>query len=359
MNRKKILTLTIGIALIYLYLPAGEKNLEIKLSNSTEIGRDNLLFGIVAGVCEDDQNFFYVLDRSEHKVFKFSCAGKLQHTFGNKGEGPGDFQDPNRIAFTPQGKIIVANDLFYLSFFEQDGTFIERLHFNGRLTPGYIGDNCYYAWIWRTEDKQQVILDRQNNILRTFYHVKKDAFSASAPDSSGRAVMFTYAPDVYAPALVFSQFGKYAVIAKSDSYDFPILDPTGQEFSRIVRDIQPDRLSSKEKDYFEEDIRELSKKRGRPARVVRDTLKKIPKEKNYFDQVLLSGQHVFVCRIKSDITQADTRIPMDLFTLQGRFLGSTALIDKPIYISYKYMYFLKSDDEGNFYLVRMDYRIIT
>ena len=48
---------------------------------------------------------------------------------------------------------------------------------------------------------------------------------------------------------------------------------------------------------------------------------------------------------------------VDLFTLEGRFLGTASLIDKPIYISYKYMYFLKSDEEGNYYLVRMDYKI--
>lgn len=359
MKNKIIINLTLSIMLICLFLPAGEKNLEIKLSNPMEIGRDNLMFGIIAGVCEDDQNFFYVLDRSEHKVLKFSPDGKLLLTFGNKGQGPGDFQNPNRIAFTPQGKIIVADDLFYLSYFEKDGTFIERIHFNGRLTPGYIGDDRYYSWIWRTEDKQQVMLDRKNNIVRTFYHVRKDAFSVSAPDESGREVMFSYAPDVYAPALIYSHFSKYAVIAISNSYDFPVLDHEGKEISRIFRDIKPDLLSEKEKDYFKQDIGEISKKRGRPGRVVRDTVKKIPKEKNYFNQVTLSGNHVFICRIKPDITQEETAIPIDLFTLEGRFLGTTTLIDKPNYISYKYMYFLKSDEAGNYYLVRMDYKIIS
>jgi hypothetical protein len=49
-----------------------EKTVKIRLGTGVEIGRKEPQFGSIASVCEDDQANFYVLDRLEHKVFKFS-----------------------------------------------------------------------------------------------------------------------------------------------------------------------------------------------------------------------------------------------------------------------------------------------
>jgi hypothetical protein len=56
------------------------------------------------------------------------------------------------------------------------------------MAPGYIGENRSYAWMWRPEDKQQIICDGSNNIVQTFHTVMKEAFSVDVPDSSGREV---------------------------------------------------------------------------------------------------------------------------------------------------------------------------
>ena len=63
----------------------------------------------IASVCEDDAvQFLCARPAGDQKVFKFSPDGRLLAKFGQKGQGPGDFQSPGQIVFTPQGELAVA-----------------------------------------------------------------------------------------------------------------------------------------------------------------------------------------------------------------------------------------------------------
>jgi hypothetical protein len=48
-------------------------------------------------------------------------------------------------------------------------------------------------------------------------------------------------------------------------------------------------------------------------------------------------------------------MPVDVFSLRGEFLGSTAMKQIPLFISGTAMYFVESDDSGNEYLRRTEY----
>ena len=198
-------------------------------------------------------------------------------------------------------------------------------------------------------------MDGKNEVVRSFHTISRDSFSVSAPDSSGRQVMFNYGKDEFAPAFVFTHHKNHSALGVSNEYDILILNNSGEIHSHIHRDIKPDKFSKKEKEYFSEDLKALAKKRGWPDKVVRDLEKIIPDEKNYFDHVLLSEDHVFVFRIPHDITKEDTPVPIDVFSLQGKFLGSTELEGAPIHISNKNMYFVRSEAEGAVYLVKKQY----
>ena len=334
-----------------------EKGLDIKWGASLEVGRADILFASIASICEDEKGNFYVLDRIEHKVFKFSRHGQLLLKFGGEGEGPGDFIRPSRITITPQGQVAVSDDMYHISFFQTDGIFIKRLQFSNRLGLGFIGQDRFYAWIWRPEDKQQVMLDRKNNIIKTFNRLEKGLFSVSAPDPSGRPVMFNYAPDEYSPSLLYDHNENFTAIAISNTYEILILDNKGNISKKILRNIKPEKIEKKEKKYYTKDIQKIAKKRGWPKSVVRRLIKNIPKEKTYFDKILLSPQYVFVVRIKPDITKEDTSYPVDIFSLQGSFMGTSQFMEKPIFISGDKMYFVNSEKEGNLYVIRKSYAL--
>lgn len=334
-----------------------EKELDLKLNKVLEIGRKDLMFASITSVCEDDGSNFYVLDKKEHKVFKFSKDGKLILYFGRKGQGPGDFQQPNQITYSLKGQIVVADDLFNVSFLNADGTFINRIHLDGRLGLGYIGEELFYSWIWRPEDKRQVVVDSENNVVNTFFKISRGSFSVSVPDSSGRLVMFNYAPDEYAPSLLFAHSGRYSAVGVSDRYEILILNEKGETVSTVQREILPGNISKKGKQYFVKDIYEIGKRRGWPKSVIRKIVKIIPGEKNYFDCVLLSKQHVFVFRIREDVSDEEAPVLVDVFTLEGKFQGTARVKIKPIFASEKFMYFVESDEEDNLFLVKMSYKI--
>jgi len=170
----------------------GAQELRIRLEDPTEIGRKDPIFGSIAAVCEDEAGNFYVVDQLDHKVFKFSSTGEPLLSFGQPGQGPGDFQRPNRISITAEGNLAVADEMLRISFLKPDGTFVERITLAQGLAPGYIGEDRFYAWRWSPEGREQILLNSEGRILRTFYSLERELFSISVPDLSGRAVMFNF-----------------------------------------------------------------------------------------------------------------------------------------------------------------------
>jgi len=334
-----------------------EKTAKIRLGTGVEIGRKDLLFSSIASVCEDAEANFYVLDRVEQKVFKFSPDGRLLTKFGQKGQGPGDFQSPGCIVFTSQEEMAVLEDFFYVSFFKTDGTFIRRIDLNGKLGLGFIGTERYYGWIWRPEDQQQVMVDARNNVLAAFHSIAKDQFSVNFPDETGRAVMFNYSHDAYVPRFLFAHGGRLSAVGISDRYEISLRDETGRKVAAIERDLKPQKFSSKEKNDLERGLREFAASKGWPGRVARELGKKIPAIKTMIKDVRLSPEYIFVFRLPQDITARVPLFPVDIFTLKGEFLGAGKLPEVPLHVSGKTMYFARTDETNNLYLLGSGYTV--
>jgi len=333
-----------------------ERQVEIKFGKSLEIGRSEFLFGSIASICEDSEGCFYVLDDKEFKVFRFSPEGRLIQNFGGKGQGPGDFQSPHDIIFTTRGEIVVP-DIFFLSFFKTDGTFLRRLTLNDRLVSGYIGPDRFLCWDWQPAGRRQMMVDGQNNIKATFHTQPMETFQTSLVDESGRAVGFNYSSDVYVPELLFGYGGGMALVGISSLYDLTLLDESGRIAGSVQRDVRPGKISGAEKAYLEREIRDIVAARGWPGPIAREFIKKIPDSKTIIRAVRLSPRHVFIFRFADDITREVGGMPVDVFSHRDEFFGSTTLMQIPLFISGKMMYFVETDDSGNEYLRRSDYSV--
>jgi hypothetical protein len=343
------------LCILCFILPVGAWALEIRLGEPLEIGREELLFGAVTAVCEDGSGNFYVVDQLEHRVLVFSRDGKRLGSFGRKGQGPGDFQRPDRISLTPEGHLAVADEMDLISFLEKDGSFLRRVKLENALAPGYIGPNRFYGWRWTPEGQQQILLDGQSRILKTFHSVPMDRFSVSAPDRSGRAVMFNYGRPAFSPGLLYAHNGGLTALAVTDVYRIQLLDGAGDVRAQIERKVEPAELSRGERRFLEKEFKEFGKMRGWPESVVRDIIRHLPENKVYFDRILLSETHVFVCRIRNDISGKGERFPVDVFATSGEFLGTGALPEEPIFVSAARMYFASSDQDGNVWLTVREY----
>jgi hypothetical protein len=358
MRRKNPIFLFVWIMFLMIIIVDAADKIQLKIEKKWEIGKRDLMFASIASVCEDPESNLFVLDRMEHKVLKFSPEGKLIQTFGQKGQGPGDYQNPHLLTFTPKGQLVVADEMYNLTFLNDEGHFIERVHLDGRLAVSFIGEERFYGWIWGQDNRSQVMVDNKNNILKSFFQVPLSTFSVSAPDESGRLVMFNYSREEFAPSLQFAHFGRFSAIGIGDRYDILILDENGDTINHLQREVPADRITKTEKTFFEKDIERLGKERGWPRNVIRNLVKKIPDKKIFFDQILMTEEHVFVFRIKSDITEETGPYPVDIFSVKGEFLGTMHVPDKPLYISQNNIYFVRSDERDNLFLEKTAYKVI-
>jgi hypothetical protein len=121
--------------------------------------------------------------------------------------------------------------------------------------------------------------------------------------------------------------------------------------------LKPQKFSSKEKGYLERELQEFANSKGWPGRVARELGKKIPVHKNMVNAVRISPENIFVFPVPMDITDEKAHHPVDIFTLKGEFLGSGDLPEVPLLITGKAMYFVKSDEAGNIYLLRAGYSL--
>jgi hypothetical protein len=293
----------------------------------------------------------------EHKVHKFSPDGRPVRTFGRKGQGPGDLQTPAGIVFTRAGEIAVLEDLGLVSFFDTDGAFRRRLDLNGRLGLGYVGPDRFYGWIWRPEDRQQVLVDGRNMVLAEFDVQPRDAFSVVLPDETGRSVMFNYVSDAYVPEFLFEHARSLSAVGISDRYRIALLDENGRAVGRLERALEPQRISGRERAFLEEEIAAFTKSKRWPERVGRELAAKIPATKNALRAVRISPAHILVFRFPPDISRRDAPCPVDVFTRRGELVGTAELPEVPLFLSDRVMSFVRTDEGGNVYLARAGYTI--
>lgn len=345
----------IFLLILFSFFLYADKPLTWELKKILELGNDDLIFYSITSISEDRTGNFYVLDQKAYKIYKFSPEGKLLLSFGNRGQGPGDMQRPHYICLTPENRLAVCEEIDYVSFFDTKGNFLNRIRVPKGLELTYINNSLYYGWEWKRKSKQQVLVNEKGEILKSLFEVSKDLFAVAAPDETGRMVMTGYSCREYTPSLLFSSCNNRSVVAVGNPYEILLLNNKGEVEKRIQRDVKPARISPKERDYFKEKI---NSKRNFHDFAKKGFIKKIPTVKNYFADILLSENYIFVFRVKEDIMDDKAFIPVDIFSLRGEYMGTAGFNDQPMLISDKSAYYVESEDD-DLLLVKYSYKILS
>ncbi len=62
--------------------------------------------------------------------------------------------------------------------------------------------------------------------------------------------------------------------------------------------------------------------------------------------------------MRENLTDKSSLFPVDVFDLDGDFIGSTFLSTHPLYISDQFMYSVAYDEEDNLLLQKFQYKIV-
>jgi hypothetical protein len=101
-----------GVLIIHNPATPAEGEVELELKPLFSLGGEstdpNQLFGMVDEILVDDQYNSYLLDRQLNEIKIFDAKGEYLRTIGRKGEGPGEFNQPNTFFFLPKDRIGVS-----------------------------------------------------------------------------------------------------------------------------------------------------------------------------------------------------------------------------------------------------------
>lgn len=344
-----------GIIILLLFFPvvlASGDDLTLGYQPLWQLGDHDVTFSSIDSLCEDSGRNLFILDRKVYKIYKFSAEGKLLLTFGQRGQGPGDLAHPASIAVTPDNRLVVCDDMIYVSYFDTQGTFLKRIKIDTGLALRYIRENLFYAWQWLPEVRRQIFTTADGQIVKTFYSITKETNSVAAPDESGRLVSSNYYSPVYSPGFLFATSHGRVVLGRSDRYEITLINPADETQHTIRRDIQPGKISSRERTML---IKEIRGTRRLHTFAQDAFIKKIRPEKNFFRNLLISGRYLFAVRLQEDIGEDSGPSPVDIFNLDGRFLGSSRIPVNTILLSEHALYVL--EDEEDLILTKFSFRI--
>jgi hypothetical protein len=99
--------LTAALALIMPSL-ASVKDITVSL-DLTIRESDGIMFGSLIDISTNSKNAFYVVDRDEKAVYKYSEDGRFLRKVGRPGQGPGEFQEPCSICVDARDVVFILD----------------------------------------------------------------------------------------------------------------------------------------------------------------------------------------------------------------------------------------------------------
>jgi len=197
------------------------------------------LFAELRSVGVDDRENIWTLDWEDIKVRVFDKAGQLISTFGKKGQGPREWQNPSRMVVIPDGTGVIL-DLNKLTFYSLDGTCIKELSTARSRMARYRVDSKgnIYGDSFDFGPKLKLGLikyDPALNPLKTLAEVNEPL-----PTGGGF--------NAFTTLLIHHISGDDRVVwLVNSSYEFHVLNPEGKLLKRIIKDYEPLKVTAADK----------------------------------------------------------------------------------------------------------------
>ena len=218
---------------------------ELTLTQDLVIGKDPAggpdFFAELRSVGVDGQENIWTLDWEDIKVRVFNKTGKLISTFGKKGQGPREWENPNRMIVLPNGTGVIL-DLNKLTFYGLDGTCLRELSTaKVRMSRFRIDSRGFiYGDEMDFDEALKLRLHRYDPELKPLATLAEvvEPFKPGAVNPIVNLLLCHVTAD---DRLIWMSNAKY---------EFHVLSPEGKLTRRIIKDYAPVRVTKEDQDRY-------------------------------------------------------------------------------------------------------------
>lgn len=307
--------------------------IEFVLEEDLNINNDedeNSIFYRVGDIEVDSEGNIYVLDAGNFRVQKYDDKGLYLQTIGQKGQGPGEFQNPLSLFIDSLENLFVL-DGREIDVFKKRGVFDRSIILETSIIDFFITKkrNILARVNPATEKENALIrLDNEGRIIDSIVEFSDVEYTLRKGSKKGSYVTFVTSHD-YTPRLCFVPLN-----GSNFSFGFPLkyelftADNTGAVNLIIKKEEKQQSINSREKKEILEELKHSISATGRvwPNRVLEEACN-FPPFRPYFNNLYVDDKgRLYVMKINSILEGSDS-VEFDLFNSQGFYLYRVIIRD--------------------------------
>lgn len=191
---------------------------------------DDFILSRISSLQPRPNGDFYFMDRSQHKLISVDKNEKLRWMVGQKGRGPGDFE--NAYSMMADDKFIYVGNLkgTRLDFFEPDGNFLKSINLNKDISFGNLagflesGELVLSAPYWDSWGHSIYVAELHDDSISVKHHFNIDQAKGLKTEQGMSA------------ASTITIFGNKIYSGSVLDYSYEVYKPNGELIQRVHRD---------------------------------------------------------------------------------------------------------------------------
>jgi hypothetical protein len=320
---------------------------EEEISIGSEDAEGNILLYRPGWYLVDQKGFVFICDFQDLKIKVFDPDGHMVRTIGQKGDGPGEFQNIGEMALLPDDRLLVLDwEAHRTSLFDTEGKFINSHKFMNWSYDVFLTTNSFYVRDERIfGEKTRLVVkacDLSGNEIFTYgefepHHMKdiKDAgqwFSVSQPFDV-RSI------------LTGDQKNARLYHCMNDKYLIEVYDQNGKLFRKIDRPYSPIPTKAEDKKKYLEGFADSSE----AHLALIDKFVQMPPVKTVTDRMVVDDAGNLWIETNEEMEeQGETSIAYDIFNEDGIYMAKVWLDISPGIFTNGKMYTRESDRETGY-----------
>jgi hypothetical protein len=237
----------------------------------------------------DSEGNIYVMDSGNYRIQKYDREGNFILTIGRRGQGPGEFIQPQKLYLDSENNLYVS-DVGRIQIFDSEGNFkdsFKPLHSLSCRGVTKDGNIVMVKYPYPSEDgkTELLILDSKGKLIKniaSFPYQKPYRIKGHSPSN----------PYSYRLYFCSSSYGIEAY-GYSSEYKLSVLDASGDLIYRITKDETPTSITTKEKKQVINRYMEMQKKLQIGPKLKRSEVEKaykFPKSKPFYTRLIMDDK---------------------------------------------------------------------